>query len=377
MKRILLYGFLFFSLLLVLPAHAHKPSDSYLSMNVEGKKIQGQWDIALRDLDSAIGLDGNGDGAITWGELRVRHSDIVAYALARLTLTSGAFPCLPHLTLHQVNNHTDGAYAVIRFEADCPDAPESLEIAYRLLFDLDPTHRGLLNLTFQGKTQTAIFSPEDPVQRLNFAIASPWGEFFSFVKNGVWHILIGFDHILFLLALLLPAVLQREAGSWQAVVNFRKASWDVFKIVTAFTLAHSITLSLASLSIVQLPSRFVESAIAASVVLAALNNLYPFFQGRRFVVAFVFGLIHGFGFASVLTDLGLPQGALLLSLIGFNVGVEIGQLAIVSLFLPVAYWFRNSVFYQRVIFAAGSIVIAVLAFIWMVERMFNMKWLPF
>jgi hypothetical protein len=137
--------------------------------------------------------------------------------------------------------------------------------------------------------------------------------------------------------------------------------------------AHSITLSLAALSVIQLPSRLVESTIALSVVLAALNNLYPVVFGRRWVVAFCFGLIHGFGFASVLADLGLPQQTLLIALVGFNLGVETGQLAIVSAFLPLAYALRRSWVYRRVIFLGGSAAIVVVAGIWMIERMFNVK----
>jgi len=136
----------------------------------------------------------------------------------------------------------------------------------------------------------------------------------------VWHIWIGFDHILFLLSLLLPAVLAFGGGRWQAVERFAPAFWDVFKIVTSFTVAHSITLSLAALGVISLPSRLVESAIATSVVLAALNNVFPLVHGRRWMVAFFFGLVHGFGFASVLRDLGLPQNALLIALVGFNLG---------------------------------------------------------
>jgi hypothetical protein len=148
-------------------------------------------------------------------------------------------------------------------------------------------------------------------------------------------------------------------------------------VVTAFTLAHSITLSLASLGWLSLPSRWVESVIAASVVLAAANNLFPLVQRRRWLVAFVFGLIHGFGFASVLTELGLPQGALVLSLLGFNLGVEMGQLAIVAAFLPAAYLLRNTSFYRNGIFKSGSVITAVVALFWFVERAFNLKLISF
>jgi hypothetical protein len=151
----------------------------------------------------------------------------------------------------------------------------------------------------------------------------------------------------------------------------RAAFIDVLKVVTAFTLAHSLTLTLASLSLVSLPSRWVESAIAASVMLAAVNNLYPLFRGRRPVAAFAFGLIHGFGFASVLIDLGLPKGALLASLLGFNLGVEMGQLAS---WRCSCRWrsLRGTWFYRRLL-TGGSALIALLAVVWFIERAFDVQ----
>jgi hypothetical protein len=203
--------------------------------------------------------------------------------------------------------------------------------------------------------------------------ASRWRQFFDYVRHGVWHIWIGFDHILFLLSLLLPAVLVWRQGRWHARDTFRASAIEVLKIVTAFTLAHSITLTLATLGVVSLPSRFVESAIALSVVVAALNNVWPVITRRLAVLAFTFGLIHGFGFASVLLDLGLPQAALLLSLVGFNVGVELGQLAIVATFLPLAFLAKNSVFYRKMVLVGGSSVIVAISMVWLVERVLNLK----
>jgi hypothetical protein len=153
----------------------------------------------------------------------------------------------------------------------------------------------------------------------------------------------------------------------------RTALTEVLWVVTAFTVAHSITLSIAALQIVELPSRLVESAIAASVALAAANNLWPVVERRRWLVAFGFGLIHGFGFASVLTELGLPKDALVLSLLGFNVGVEIGQLVIVACFLPAAYLLRNSPFYRKGVLVGGSILTLLVALVWLAERVFNLK----
>ncbi len=365
-------------------ASAHKPSDSYLLIQVDGTQIVGQWDIALRDLDFALGLDADGDGQITWGEVRARHDEIAAYALARLALRSDGQPCTLQVGAQQVDNHTDGAYSVLPLTVACPGAarraPATLELTYTLFADLDPQHRGLLNLATPQGTRTAVLGPQ--ASRQSFALdaaataGSTWSQFVTYLREGVWHIWIGFDHILFLLSLLLPAVGLWQAARWQPAERFGQAAWDVLRIVTAFTVAHSITLSLATLGVVSLPSRLVESAIAGSVVLAALNNVWPVFHGRRWWVAFAFGLIHGFGFASVLADLKLPQQALALALVGFNVGVEVGQLAIVMAFLPLAFALRRSWFYRRGVLAGGSLLIATLAAVWFVERAFDIRLLP-
>ena len=361
-----------------LAAQAHKPSDSYLSLNVESAgRISGQWDIALRDLDHAIGLDANGDGEITWGEVRAQHAGIAAYALARLQVSAGGQPCTLQAGEQQIDDHTDGAYTVLPLRVACPSTPTELVIQYSLFADLDPQHRGLLKLTAAGGTRTAILGPQAPQQRFELKAPDRMAQFFEYGREGVWHIWIGFDHILFLLSLLLPAVLLWRAKVWQPALRFRDSLIDVVKIVTSFTLAHSITLSLATLGLISLPSALVESAIALSVVLAALNNVYTVFHQRRWVVAFVFGLIHGFGFASVLADLGLPQEVLLLALVGFNLGVEVGQLCIVALFLPLAFALRRTRFYRQFIFKGGSWLIAAVAAVWFAERAFNLKLMPF
>ncbi len=368
-------------LLLAPAAQAHKPSDSYLTITVAGGQLAGRWDIALRDLDFALGLDADGDGAITWGELRARHAEIAAYASARLTVAVDGKPCTLRIGAQQVDGHTDGAYSVLPLEMACPPAGagSTLGIAYTLFADLDPQHRGLLNLNVEGATRTAIFGPQSARQSFELRAASRLAQALDYLREGVWHIWVGFDHILFLLALLLPAVgYWRGPGQpWQPVPHFAQAFWDVLRIVTGFTVAHSITLSLATLGIVSLPSRWVESAIAGSVVLAALNNVWPVFHGRRWMVAFGFGLIHGFGFASVLIDLGLPQGALALALLGFNLGVECGQLAVVAAFLPLAYLLRRSAFYRVAVLRVGSLLIAAVAAAWLVERVFELKLMPF
>jgi hypothetical protein len=356
-------------------AWAHKPSDSYLTLTVTPAAVEGRWDIALRDLDFALVLDADGNGELTWGEVRARHADIAAYASQRLAVRADERPCTISVGVQQIDEHTDGAYSVLPLTLACEAAsPQALSLRYTLFAELDPQHRGLLKLAARGTTRTAVLGGAQPEQRFELGAVDRWRQFADYVREGVWHIWIGLDHILFLLSLLLPSVLVWSAQrQWQPAQRFGEAFVDVVKVVTAFTVAHSITLALAALGIIDLPSRLVESVIAASIVAAALNNIRPWVTRRLWFVAFGFGLVHGFGFASVLADLGLPRDALVLALVGFNVGVELGQLAIVVLFLPLAFALRRTRFYRRWVMVGGSALIALLGAAWVVERAFAVK----
>jgi hypothetical protein len=366
-----LLGFILY--LYCLAVFAHKASDSYLTLKVSATQITGQWDIALRDLDYAISLDINDDSAITWKELRSKREAVTTYAFSHIQISAGGTPCHIKPTQYLVDAHTDGAYSVLQFDVDCPKQVTEISFNYTLFFDLDPQHRGLLRVDYENTTHTAVLSPTQNRQKIELARIKPWAAFSQYLHEGIWHIWTGYDHILFLLSLLLPATLYRQGGQWRPAIRFRPVLIEVIKIVTAFTIAHSITLSLATLEVISLPSRWIESAIAASVILAALNNIYPLISKKLWLVAFGFGLIHGLGFANILKDLGLPQNMLLLTLLAFNLGVEIGQLAIVSGFLPVAYWLRRTQWYRKVFITLGSSLIAMLACIWLLERSLNLK----
>jgi hypothetical protein len=229
--------------------------------------IHVRWDIALRDLDYALGLDTDGDGTITWGELRAQGSEVTSYAFARLTLRGeGEAVCSGELDPRglAVASHSDGMYAVLRFDARCASAVSSAAIDYRLFFDIDPQHRSIVRIDANGTSRTHTLTKSEHEARFTFADAGHLRQLGSIVKLGILHIWAGYDHILFLLALLLPSVLVRDENGWRAVDRLRPALLDVLRIVTAFTLAHSITLSLAALELVTLPSRLVESVIAAS-----------------------------------------------------------------------------------------------------------------
>lgn len=368
MKRIAVLSML---LMLAGQVWAHKPSDSYLHIELHEQQLSGRWDIALRDLDYAIGVDRNDDANITWGELKARRSAIEAYAFSRLQLTRGDASCVITPRDLLVDRHSDGAYAVILFDAGCRSSAATLSVDYNLLFDIDPQHKGLLNLAQGTQRTTLILERGKTRQTANLANSAPWTEFGRFIYQGAWHIWLGFDHVLFLLALLLPSVLRRENGTWLPATSRRNVLVDVLKIVTAFTLAHSLTLALAALNIVNVPTRLVEAAIAASVILAALNNIFPLLTRHRTQIAFLFGLLHGFGFASVLADLGLAQTNLVRSLLGFNLGVELGQLLIVATLLPMAYYLRHQAFYRRAVLKAGSLAITVVATVWFGQRAFG------
>ena len=199
--------------------------------------------------------------------------DIKGHATGKLELATGGKPCTWSQTAAmQLDRHSDGTYAVLSLAADCGKAPmEALQVKYGLLFDVDPSHRGLVQWLAPGSqtAQALIFSKDSAAQTLTLQPPSALETLRQYVVEGVWHIWIGFDHILFLLSLLLPAVLVWIRPAWQPVPRLRDAVIDVAKIVTAFTVAHSITLSLAALGMISLPSRLVESVIAASVVLVA------------------------------------------------------------------------------------------------------------
>ncbi len=189
---------------------------------------------------------------------------------------------------------------------------------------------------------------------------SVWTALREFIPLGIEHIWTGYDHIAFLLALIVIGL------SWK----------EALKIITAFTVAHSITLLLAALQIVRLDSRFVESVIALSICYVAVENLFRRKANYRWLIAFSFGLVHGFGFASALQELIVGKSNLLLSVLSFNAGVEIGQLTIVSIMLPILYLLTKK-FELRIITMAASAAIFIFGFTWLIERVFDLKILWF
>jgi len=362
---------LLFLLSVASPLSAHQPGLSYVSLTVESNRLSGRVDMALRDLDLVLNLDQDGNGAVTFRELQAKQPAIGGYLLKHLTFTADGQPGLLHVREHKVGTDNDGAYALAEIDVDFPNPPAVLNVEDSLFQEADSSHRTYMQIEAGTNRFNLIFTIEQRRQTIKLNEPKEAGTFGTFFREGVWHIWMGFDHILFLLALLIPAVLERKDGTWQPVPALKPAFINVLKVVTAFTVAHSITLGLAASDTVRLPSRFVESTIAASIIVAAANNLRPFFQGKGWLVAFCFGIIHGFGFASALGELDKQVTSLLTMLVGFNLGVETGQLAIVAIFLPVAFSLRQSTGYRRGVMIAGSTIIILLATIWLVERAFN------
>ncbi len=356
--------------LAVSSVHAHSTSTAYLEVDASSPAAPAlQWRIALRDLDALLDLDTNGDGQLTWSEVEDRAADINKLAASRMTITGGASACDVRFAPPRFVRVADAGYAHLEGSVACNRAgPVALH--YRLFEGVDPSHRVLLSV--RGASQTRILEPGATVTlaAADSGAETPSG-FAGFLSTGIAHIAGGFDHVLFLLCLLLPAVLQRSAGRWVARDDVASALITVIWVATAFTLAHSLTLALATFGVIRIPARVIEPLIALTIVLTALNNIWPVVTRRLPAVAFAFGLIHGFGFAEVLAPLSLPRGELALALLGFNLGVEIGQLAIVAGAFFVLATLRRWSGYPRWILALGSALIATVAALWFIERVFE------
>ena len=371
----------------VTPAHAHKSSDSYLQLDASPAGTTLRWDIALRDLDAALDLDTNEDGKLTWAEVKAAWPRVQDYALARLQIEG----CALRVTQQALERRNDGAYAVMFLASDCV-LNKAPVIRYSLFREVDPTHRGIARVQLAG--QPLVLAMLDPTQATAAAggasaAAAPSqpgpaaaGDLHNassgwvFLREGIRHILTGYDHVLFLLCLLLPSVMRRTPEGWRPVERLSQAVLPVVGIVSAFTVAHSITLALAALKLVSLPPSFIEPAIAVTIILAALDNVWPIFPVRRVIVTFFFGLIHGFGFAGVLAELNLPTSAFAWALLQFNLGLELGQLLIVVTVTAALFLLRQRPHYRSWVIRGGSFAAILVGVLWLIERTANLSLLP-
>ena len=363
-------------------AQAHRLGESYIYLNVSESALTGRFEVTLNDLNKVFPLDTNGDGEISKQEFLAQSAAVQRYLAPRLKFyhENRTYPI--EVTHSEVHDYGVAEFALVHFEVPSLESvPLQIETEYQYLYDgFEPTHRGLLVIENNPRTKTVdnesqvalIFGPGSERQALSLN-GTPWYEVMSaFIKHGVWHIWIGFDHILFIISLLLPSVMILRAGGWEPVGDFKSAFMFVVKVITLFTVAHSVTLSLSALGIVKLPVRLVEAVIAVSIIVVALNNIYPVFNRRIWLVVFGFGLFHGLGFANVLAPLGAERSSLLTALIGFNVGVEIGQLAIIAVVFPLFFMMRNWRSYQFQVLGLGSAALILVSSFWFVERAFGL-----
>lgn len=383
MRRWLLAAWVLLALTLPVSALAHKESDAYVDLRTDPRNpnlLQGQFDVALRDLDFAIGIDANHDGAITWGEVKAHREAIERYVLPTLTIRGDGLTCPITPKSQLIDDHSDGAYDVILFTALCDkEVPARLTIGYHLFEGIDRYHRGIISIYAHGQTSGAVLGADNPTETININRPNRWRQFRSFVLDGIVHIWTGPDHLLFILSLLLPSVLicrrrprtPLDPGVWEPAPRFWPAALELLKVISGFTVSHSVTLSLSVLGFIDLPSRLVESGIALSVMVAALNNIFPLVTRRAWLVAFAFGFIHGLGFASALAGLQLPAVAMATSLGGFNVGVEIGQESVVLPLIMLAFAIRKTSFYRVGVMRIGSWAIVLVAGLWLYQRAFD------
>ena len=287
-------------------------------------------------------------------------------------LAAAAAPIARYLTAHAVVEGADGrpckagpvALApdqdgvVARFTWSCGDVAGDLVYRSTVLIDIDPAAKQVVLIGGGPEAAQALLDASETEVRLTAPPPTLAQVIARYVAAGIEHIFLGYDHIAFLIAIVLWA----------------RRLWPVVKVVTAFTIAHSITLSLAALGIVVIPSAIVEPAIAASIVYVAVENFFSRNIDRRWRDTFAFGLIHGFGFASALQEFGLPRGAVVPALGAFNIGVEFGQIAIVSLIVPALIALDRVLAASRDAARTASLVytlsgiIALLGCYWILER---------
>ena len=229
---------------------------------------------------------------------------------------------------------------------------ETVEVTSTLYGVMNPAHQHMMSVTLNGVVHEAILNEQSPTARFSGSEPTRLETFWKFARLGVEHIFTGYDHLAFLLGLIVAT------GTLGSLV----------KVITSFTLAHSITLALATFNVVVLPTRLTESVIALSIAYVAAENLFHFHVMKRYYVTFLFGLVHGFGFSNVLRDMQLPRASMAMSLFSFNLGVEIGQVAFVLLIFPAVQDLMKSGWTK--LQPAVSTVIACLAAYWFVQRAF-------
>jgi len=344
------------ALVLALPATAaaHSFSVAYSDVVIDADRTAATYQLRINYVDVAELLGEPADSVPTDLKVLGNAETLFHYATQRIALEGDGKSCLASLEVVDVVEQTD-KFARIEWRCSWDHAIEVFAIEYDLFYDVDPNHTGMFRVSHHSQHATGILVAD--ASRFEWELGEPPPDTLGeFVLAGVDHILFGPDHILFLLGLLLVA----------ALVGLK----HTLTIVTSFTVAHSCTLIAAALGWFTLPSRFVESVIALSIVWVAAENLLLDKRSYRWILTFGFGLIHGLGFASMLTPL-LPDSGVVLPLLAFNVGVELGQLAIVAVSFPLlllAVRHLGAARYRRWLVWPGSLAVGAMGLVWLAQR---------
>ncbi|MDX2093200.1 MAG: HupE/UreJ family protein [Kofleriaceae bacterium] len=342
-------------------AHAHQSSIKYTDVTIDGPHAKVAVTIAPGDVTEPLGLAN--DATPTVAQASVPAAAAYVATWVTLALPDGA-PCPP--APPSAAPDPDGKFIVVSWEATCPSTIQALALDFTRFFAVDARHEAILSVHAPGERMTpSVVRASQPR-----VVIEPGGtSLLGWIRHGMDHIYGGLDHLAFVLALLLVVVIERAGGAWRV-----RSPWAALRstavIITAFTIAHSFSLIAASLGWFRLPSRLVESLIAVSIIYTAVENVVRPDVWWRFALTFGFGLIHGLGFASVLEEL-LPRTSVIVPLVTFNIGVEVGQLTIVLLALPV-FWglarVTGAQTYRRWVLAALGLPLVLLGTIWLVER---------
>jgi hypothetical protein len=363
------------SALFAIPALAHKGSDAYLDVKQTADQVTLQLSVAIKDLDVVLPVDANADGLVTFGEVQDATPAVEALIQSNALIQGASGSCPLQWRYAGLERYSDGAYIKLESTANCA-ALES--IRYTLFKNEDENHRLLVSGNVNGRDLLTTASPQQSepimlVTRNAASQAAPTGvgqTVLSYFALGMHHLLEGYDHLAFLLALVLPLQLVLGRKSGPGPLTDTRPWWALLCTVTAFTVGHSITLALASLGITSASPEWVEPVIAASIGVTALLNVFPVKVFSPWRLALGLGLIHGYGFAGLLTEAAAPSALLGWALLGFNLGVEAGQLLAVLLWVAVSQLFVRQAWYGSVVVRGGSIALFALAAYWVWERVF-------
>jgi hypothetical protein len=349
------------------PAVAHSTSTSFLDVGISaGSAVDVRWDLSLHDLVATVFIDADLDGQVTWQEILDARPSLGKAVLSQIDVKRGGVACPLRVRDYALARRLEENYLSVALVASCPAAGR-LDVGGALFMSDDPAQRVLVNATRDGRSSSGVIGAG--ARWAEAERVSALESFVRFVGEGVWHVLIGYDHIAFVLLLLLPSVLRSAGGKWSGDTRLGEVTRDIVKVVTAFTVAHSTTLALAATNTVTVPTQPIEIAIAASIAVAGGLNLLPRLSRARLALAFGFGLVHGFGFANVLAEVETQGASIVPLLAGFNVGVELAQLGIVALVLPVIYAMRARQWYAGGVMPLGSCALGAAGLVWLAQRL--------